>query len=289
MLQLFTDTDTDITPAIAKEYGYKLISMPYSIDEKTIYPYEDFDEFEAKPFYDMLRGGALPNTCSINTEKYISYFEPEFEKGNDILYIHFSRKLSMTFDNMDHAVEELLKKYPERKFYSVDTKGIAIVSLNILMEAGDMYKAGATAEEIVAWVEQERLHFAEYFFVDDLKFFKRSGRVSGLAATMGTVIGIKPIIYMDAEGRMLSIGKEVGRQKSLKKILSYMDELGDDIKGHRVIIGHTDYPEAADEIRRILLEKYGEDLDLQTVYVNPTAGCHCGPNAVGITFHSKCR
>ena len=73
MLRLFTDTDTDITPAVAAEYGYRLISMPYSVDAKTVYPYVDFDEFEPRPFYDMLRSGVLPTTSAISKERYIEY------------------------------------------------------------------------------------------------------------------------------------------------------------------------------------------------------------------------
>ena len=104
MLRLFTDTDTDITPAVAAEYGYSLISMPYSIDAKTVYPYVDFDEFESRKFYDLLRSGVLPTTSAISKERYIEYFEPEFAAGNDILYVHFSRAMTMTFNAMDQAV-----------------------------------------------------------------------------------------------------------------------------------------------------------------------------------------
>ena len=50
MFVLFTDTDTDMTPSICKEYGYNLISMPYTIDDKEIYPYVDFDEFDDTRF-----------------------------------------------------------------------------------------------------------------------------------------------------------------------------------------------------------------------------------------------
>ena len=201
MLVLFTDTDTDITPEDAAEYGYKLISMPYSIDGKTTYPYVDFDKFDCHAFYDMLRGGVLPNTSAISVEQYKRYFEPVFAAGNDILYVHFSRAMTATFDAMDEAVSELLGLYPERKFYEIDTKGITIISLNIVKEVGDLYKAGKTADEIVEWAKTEGDHFAQYFFADDLKFFKHSGRVSGLAGTMGTLLGIRPIITMSAEGK----------------------------------------------------------------------------------------
>ena len=207
MLKLFTDTDCDITPEVAAKYGYSLISMPYSIDGETVYPYEDFDVFDAHAFYDKLRNGALPNTSAISREKYVEIFEPHFKNGDDILYVHFSRAMTATFDAMDQAVAELKAKYPERNFYDIDTKGITIVSYNIVLEVGDMALAGKSVEEILDWAKTEVDKFAIYFFADDLKFFKHSGRVSGLAATMGTLLGVRPIIFMNSEGKMVSVGK----------------------------------------------------------------------------------
>ena len=289
MLVLFTDTDTDLTPAEAKEFGYKLISMPYSIDGVTTYPYVDFDEFDAHTFYDTLRAGALPTTSAISEEQYRRYFEPVFADGDDILYVHFSRAMTATFDAMDKAVAELKKQYPERSFYTIDTKGITTISLNIVKEVGDMYKAGKSIEEILDWAKEEVDHFAMYFLADDLKFFKRSGRVGGIAGTMGTLLGIRPIIYMSEEGKMVSVGKEKGRQKAIDRLISYVEELGDDIKGHRVIIGNTDAPELVEQITAALAEKFGTDLRIEIDNVNPTAGSHCGPDGVGICFHAKHR
>ena len=137
MLVLFTDTDTDLTPEKAKEFGYHLISMPYSIDGKTTYPYEDFEHFDAHAFYDSLRSGILPKTSGISAERYKQYFEPHFKNGDDILYVHFSAAMTATFEAMNIAVKELLQEYPERKFYTIDTKAITILSLNIVEEIGD--------------------------------------------------------------------------------------------------------------------------------------------------------
>ena len=286
MLKLFTDTDTDITPEMAKKFGYHLISMPYSIDGVTTYPYEDFEKFDAHEFYQSLREGVLPNTSGISVEKYKSYFEPHFRNGDDILYVHFSAAMTSTFEAMDKAVAELKEKYPERKFYSVDTKGITICSLNIVEEIGDLYKAGKTADEILEWAKEETDHFAVYFFADDLRFFKHSGRVSGLAGTMGTLLGIRPIIHMNSEGKMVSVGKEKGRSKALARLISYVEELGSDIEKHRIIVAHTDAPEIADELIRLLEEKFGNGLRIELVDVNPTAGSHCGPSTVGLCFHA---
>ncbi len=289
MLRLFTDTDTDINPKVAAEYGYQLISMPYTIDGKSVNPYEDYDQFDSKEFYDTLREGALPSTSAISTERYKQYFEPFFAAEDDILYVHFSAAMTITFNNMDIAVKELLEKYPERKFYSIDTKGITTISYVIAKEIGKLYKAGKTAEEIVEWAKTEVDHFAMYFFADDLKFFKRSGRVGGLAATMGTLLGVRPVIHMSAEGKMISIGKERGRTKAMERLIAYVEELGDDISSYTLAIGHTDALELAQELGEMLKEKLGTELNIEYVIVNPTAGSHCGPNGVGVCFHAKNR
>lgn len=289
MLVLFTDTDTDITPEVAKEYGYHLISMPYAIDGENVYPYEDFEVFDPHAFYDKLRAGALPTTSAISTQRYQDYFEPFFKDGDDILYVHFSRAMTATFDNMDVAVKELLQKYPERKFYEIDTKGITIISLNIVKEVGDLYKAGKSIEEIMEWAKTEVDHFGCYFFADDLKFFRHSGRVSGLAGTMGTLLGIRPIITMNEEGKMVSVGKEKGRVKAIERLVQYVEELGDDVKSHRIIVGSADSKDIADEVIAMLKEKFGDDLNIEYADVNPTAGSHCGPNTVGVCFHCSKR
>lgn len=289
MLTLFTDTDTDINLEVASEYGYKLISMPYSVGDKTIYPYVDFDRFDSKAFYDSLRNGVLPTTSAISEQCYRDYFEPEFAAGNDILYVHFSAAMTMTFQNMDKVVKELLEKYPGRKFYGIDTKGITIVSYLIVRELGDRLKAGMSAEEAMEWADREVDNYAQYFFADDLKFFRRSGRVSGLAATMGGLIGLRPVIHMSAEGKMESIGTVKGRAQVMERLLQYVEEKGDDIKAHRFIVGHTDAPELASQMADLLHARFGDDLEIEFVCTNPTAGAHCGPNGVGVAFHSKGR
>ena len=289
MLTFFSDTDCDITPKECAEYGIKMISMPYTVGDKVIYPYIDFQEFDSHAFYDMLRAGTMPTTSAMSEEAYLKYFEPEFAAGNDILYVHFSSGTSNTFTIMDMAVKKLKEKYPERKFYSVDTLGISALCYNIVLEIGDLLKAGKTAEEVVEWAKVEVPKFPMYFFADDLKFFRRSGRVSGLAATMGSFIGIRPIIYLNDEGKMVSIGKETGRAKAIARLVSYVEELGEDVKAHRVVIGHSDCPEIVEEAKRLLKEKFGDDLNILVTAVNPTIGSHCGPNGLGICFHAKHR
>lgn len=287
MFTLFTDTDTDITLEEAKAYGYKLISMPYVVDYKEIRPYEDFLVFDYTKFYNELRSGVLPKTSAISPLAYMNYFEPEFKEGKDILYVHFSRAMSGTFNSMDIAISELKKTYPERNVYTIDTKGITILSNIIVKEIGDLYLQGKNLEEIIEWADKEVDRFATYFFADNLKFFKRSGRVSNIAGIMGDIIGIKPIIYMDENGTMTNIGKERGRVNAMNKIIKYFDDLSIDPQNRRIVIGHTDSIDLAQKVGMMLQEKYNNNLKIEYVVVNPTAGSHCGPDAVGIAFYSK--
>ena len=288
MLKIYTDSDTDITPAIAAEYGYTLISMPYSVDAKTTYPYVDFETFDGHAFYDMLRGGVLPTTSAISKEQYMNYFIRDFAAGNEILYVHFSRAMTNTFDVMDHAIADLKEKFPAARFEEIDTKGITTISYAIVREVGDLVKAGKTLDEVLEWAKTEVDKFAMYFFADDLKFFRRSGRVSGLAATMGTLIGVRPLIHMSQAGKMESIGTVKGRPNAIKALVDKVAELGDEIEKHRICIGHTDALEIAQEVGRMIEERFGKQ-NIEYVYVNPTAGSHCGPNGVGVCFHAKHR
>jgi len=286
MYALFTDTDTDITPSMAQEYGYQLISMPYTVGDKTIYPYKDFDEFDAHAFYDSLREGNLPTTSALNAEEYKKYFEPILKKGDDILYIHFSKAMSGTFNSLNLALEDLKERYPDRTVYLFDTKGITILSLAFVVEVGKLYKQKRSIQEILAWCNREVDRFACYFFADNLKFFKKSGRVSGITASMGNLIGIKPIITMSEKGVMDSIGKERGRNKAVERLVQYVVELGDAVKDYTFIIGHADCIEIANQLLIELKEALGQDINPIIVDVNPTAGSHCGPDTVGVCFHA---
>lgn len=289
MYTLFTDTDTDLTPEEAKYYGYEMISMPYIVDGKEIKPYVDFEKFEYKEFYDMLRGGVLPKTCAINSEEYKKYFKPFLEKGNDILYVHFSKAMSGTFNAMNIAIEELKEEYPDRTIYTIDTKGITICSYNIVKEIGDLYLQGKSIEEIIKWSEVEVDKFATYFYADTLDFFKLSGRVTNFSAIMGTLFGVHPVITMNSEGKMVSVNKCKGKTKSLNKLVDYVYELGEDVEKHRVIIGHSDALDLAKKLGELLEERLGKKLPIEYVVVNPTAGSHCGPDTIGVCFHAKHR
>lgn len=286
MYTLFFDSDCDITPSIAAEFGAKLISMPYMVNGEEIFPYVDFDKYDAHAFMDMLRGGIIPTTSALPAEEYRKYFEPELENGNDVLYIHFSRVMSASFANADEIIKELLEKYPGRRIELIDTKGITLGSYSICKQLGKLYKEGKSIDEIRDYADEIVDRTGFYFFADNLKFFARSGRVSGFSAFMGGMIGIKPIIRINSEGKMETVDKALGRKKALQKILNYVIELEDNIKNYPVVIAHGDAMYLVEEFTKMLKDQFGDDLKIEVIDINPTAGSHCGPDTLGVTFHA---
>ena len=219
----------------------------------------------------------------------MNYFRPTLEEGYDILYVHFSKAMSGTFNAMNIAIDQLNEEFPERTIYTIDTMGITICSLNIVKEIGDLYLQGKTVQEIIKWANKEVLHFATYFYADNLDFFKVSGRIGNFSAIMGSLFGVHPILTMTSDGKMMSVGKCKGKKNTLKKLVDYVVELGDNIEKHRIIIGHADALPIAEELAKMLEERFEKKLPIEYAVVNPTAGSHCGPDTIGVSFYAKNR
>jgi DegV family protein with EDD domain len=287
MYTLYTDTDTDITPEVAARYGYKLISMPYTINGKEIRPYVDFKEFDYKSFYNELRKGVIPTTSALSPVEYINYFEPEFAAGNDILYVHFSAAMSATFNSLRLAMEELSEKYPERKLTLIDTKGITLGSYNICLSIGEMYKNGASIEDIQKWAATEVDKTAFYFYADDLKFFGKSGRVSGFAAFFGNIIGIKPIIISDVKGNNYAYKKVRGRKAALEEIAQSIVDNAIEPEKNWLAIDNAD---CEDDAKAIIAMVEAKGVKFARYFMNPLGpilGASCGPQTIISYFYGK--
>ena len=285
MYQLFCDSNCELWHTTVKELGLNVIRMPYVIDGEEIF-YDMGENTDFKAFFDKMRGGETPKTAALNEFAYTEYFEPILARGEDIYYITFSHQMSGTFNAMKNVIAQLKEKYPEREIRFKDSKLISRGSGMVTYYGALKYKEGATMDELDAYLDDLIEHTATYFVVDDLTYLYRGGRVSGLSRVVGNLLGIKPILYFNEEGKILNIKKEKGKKKAFTALMEYLKEKGCDLDKYKMCVLHADCEEEANGFIEKIKEKFG-DLDIVMQSIGPVIGSHCGPGTVGLIFHAK--
>ena len=285
MYQLFCDSNCELWHTIVKELGLNLIKMPYVMDgEERFYDMGETHDFKA--FFDHMRAGGTPKTAALNEYAYTEYFEPILARGEDIYYITFSHQMSGTFNAMKNVIAQLKEKYPEREIRFKDSKLISLGSGFITYYGALKYKEGATMDELDAYLDELIEHTSTYFVVDDLTYLYRGGRVSGTSKFVGNLLGIKPILYFNEEGKILNIAKAKGFKKALSTLLGYMKEKGSELDKYKVYILQADCEKEAEGFADSIRAQFG-NLDIEIQPVGPVIGAHCGPGTIGLVFHSK--
>ena len=282
---LMTDSDSDLPYALKVQYDIPVVYMPYTLDGK-----EYFDDLgqtlDHKSFFDAMRQGAHPTTSALNETVYEEYFEPYFEKGQDILFLAFSSQLSGTINAIRAARETLLEKYPERKFVLVDTLSISGPQTLLVLKAHEMYRAGADIEAVAEWVEANKLRAQAFFTVDDLKYLQRGGRVSATSAALGTLLDLKPILTETREGKLAAAAKVRGRKKAMGYLVDKAVECIEDQQESIALVLHADAMADAEKLKAQINEKLPE-LTIRIENVGPVIGAHAGPGTLAICFIGK--
>ena len=286
---MFCDTNCELWYDKARELKLQVIRMPYTLDGKE-YFYDLGENTDFKNFYAEVRSGKMPATSALNAENYTEYFEPFFKKGEDILYVSFSDKLSATFQFMDQAVSALSSKYPKAKFTRFDTRGVSMTAGIQVYLAKKYMDSGKSVAETVEYLREISPHIFAEFVVDDLKHLKRGGRISGIQAAIGTLLNFKPIVKVNDEGRLVNTTKVNGRVKAITHLVEAIKENGRDLEKYPITIMHADCEGDALKLRERILRETGKPtLDIWIQPVGPVVGTHCGPGALALIFYAVSR
>lgn len=284
MYKLFCDSNSELWYTDAEALGLEVIRMPYVLDGQEYY-YDLGKETDFAHFYKRMREGAVPTTSAINAQNYIDYFEPVLAAGQDIYYITFSHKMSNTFAEMDRAIAQLKEKYPDREIRTFDTRSISLGTGFQVRYAAEKYNAGATMDELDAFLKEFSAHTVVYFVVDDLVYLKRGGRISALTAAFGSLLGIKPMISVMPDGSLQSVGKVRGSKKVFGEFIRLMHAHNCNVRDYRVEVLQADCPEIGDAFVEALKGEFGQDIRVDYQIVGPVIGAHCGPGTLGLIFY----
>lgn len=286
MSVLLCDSNCELWYTRLEELKLDYISMPYLYGGEE-YFYDLGKNTDFKKFFNAVRGGVVPKTMALNPEDYKEIIKPYFEKGEDVLYVSFSHAMSGTFLQLDKALEELKAEYPERKCTVFDTNSISLGAGIQVEAAAELKRKGASDEEILAFLKDFTNRVSVYFVVDNLMHLKRGGRLSGTAAVAGTLLGLKPVITLNAQGGLSVTEKVVGRKKVIKTLANKVIK---NITGkeYGVYILDADCNEDGNELAN-LIRAAVPDVKIKRQPVGPVIGSHCGPGTLGVIFISDKR
>ena len=279
------DASADIDSKVFLEEDIRFIPMQYSLNEEMRESKGIESEELLKSFYDSQRSGELTKTTQITPYQYINFFSKLLNEGYSILYLSLSSGLSSTYQSAMLAASELNDEHKDEKVYVVDSLG-ATGGIGVLLELACKYrKEGKSIEENCALLNNAKLKLHHFFMVQDLMYLKRGGRVSGATAVVGTVLGIKPILKIDENGKLVSFTKRRGNKLALEELAKLFNE-NYELNDSPIYVVDGDAKELGDflasEIKKLIPEAV-----VKRNMLSPIIGAHTGPGLVAVCFIGK--
>ncbi|MGF7145987.1 DegV family protein with EDD domain [Anaerotaenia torta] len=281
------DSNSDLLDEYIREKQIGIIPHYYDLEGIT---YGDEVNLTPKEFYDKMRKGHMPTTMASNPEVIRRTFQGYADQGLDVLHISFSSALSGGCSNVVTGANEICEENPGTRIIVVDTLNASMGEGMFVMKAVQLKEEGKSLDEVASWLEEHKQEFCVRFTVDDLNHLHRGGRISKTTAVIGSMINIKPILYVNAEGQLVPLSNARGRKKSLVTICnSMLESMGKYRDSDEVIcIAHGDALEDANYLADLIREKLPNPRIIIN-YVSPSIGSHSGPGAIGLCFMGETR
>lgn len=285
---VFTDGCSNIPGSIVKQKEIRMLPCSYVMDDVPGVYDGDLDHFDFHEFYEKLRHGSTLKTSLLNSQLFMDHFRPALESGKDVIYVGLSSGISGTIQAARIAADELQEEFPERTIHVVDSLGAGFGTGLLACMAADLRKEGKSAREAGKLLDEAVPRLLQFFTVDNLMFLKRTGRVSGATAAIGTVLNIKPLLWGDPTGHIVACEKHRGRKRSLDAIAEKYRAMVLDADQQMVVITHGDCPEDA----QLLADKVSaisKPRELLICPHEPFTGSHVGPGMLALFFFGKPR
>ena len=283
--KIITDTCCDYPTEMYKELGLEVVPLSVLYKGET---YNEYSEAWLKDLFNGLRNGESATTSAVNPDGWASVMEPVLKNGEDVLVLSFSSGLSTTYQSAVIAANDLQEQYPDRQIRVVDTLCASLGQGLLVYYAAQKRDEGLSLDELTTWVEENKMNLCHWVTADDLMYLKRGGRISAATAVAGTLLQIKPIIHVNDEGKLISVGKARGRKAAIKTLCDKVGELGIEGANDTIFICHGDCLEDAQELERMLKEKYGTK-KVFIYYIGAVIGSHAGPGTMAVFFLGKNR
>lgn len=277
----------DLPEEYLKEKQLLTMSLTYLLNGQT---YNAENSLPYQEFYKKMREGCMPTTSQINPQEAKEKLAEFLKINKNIIHIAFSGGLSGTFNSVRLAAQELMEEQPDCRITVIDSLAASMGEGLLVYKALEQQEAGLSYEEMVEWIENNKLHVCHYFTVDDLFHLYRGGRVSKAAAVLGTMINLKPVLHVDDEGHLIPLSKVRGRKKSLNALVDGMEKQMGSFreKNDIIFLSHGDCYEDALYVQEQIKKRFGIEKFMISP-VGPTIGAHSGPGTVALFFMGEAR
>ena len=279
-----TSSTSDLPRTYLEEHHIPFIPYRFTVNEQ---PAEDDCREESRAaIYAGMRKGDILKTSMINEFVYYDFFKELLDTGKDVIFLDMSEKMSVSFENCRRAAESIRGEYPDQRLCVMDTRCISGGLGLLVMHMVAQMESGADFDAVVRWGEENKLKIAHRFTVDDLNYLKRGGRVSNAGALVGSMLNIKPVLYVPDEGT-LNVAKKVrGRKTALKTILdAVLHDLGQvDTAGRDMLILHADCLADAEYIRDTVKQAHPDMGEIRISSLGVVIGAHTGPGLLAIFY-----
>lgn len=279
-----TTSTSDLPRTWLDEHDVPFIPYGYTVGDQAFE--DDCREEGRAAVYAGMRKGDLLKTSMINEFVYTDFFRKLLETGKDVIFCDMSQKMSASFGNSIAAAEKVRSEFPEQRFYLMDTRCISGGLGTLVENMVKMKESGADFDEVVDWGERHKLKIAHRFTVDDLNYLKAGGRVSNASALVGTMLNIKPVLYVPDGGTLDVVKKVRGRKASLKAIRDGIlhDLAAIDASGRDIHILHADCLADAEWVRDQVIAAVPEIGRITITSLGVVIGAHCGPGLLTVFY-----
>lgn len=282
-----TASTCDLTREYLEEHHIPFISYSFVMDDED--HEDDCREESRAEVYKKMREGKFLSTSAINAFTYREFFEGLINDGyKNIVFLDMTRPLSSSYRYCEEAIEELKEDYPDSNIVNVDTRCVSGGLGMLVMKVSKLYEAGEPMDSVLAWIEENKLKIAHRFTVDDLNYLKRGGRVSNASALMGTLLSIKPVLYVPDDGTLVASTKVRGRKAALATILESIKKDTDGYERCEFLINHADCLEDAEFMRDRIMEMH-PDAKVSISGLGVVIGAHCGPGLFTVFYMTNAR
>ena len=277
-IAFITDSTAYLSPAFVKEHEISIIPLNLHWDGTN---YRDGVNITPNEFYDMLAASdSIPSTSQPTYGEFEEMMKGLAEKNDAVVAVLISSGISGTVDSALMAQKHLSNYAIE----VVDSK-LTSAGLALLMKALVHARAqGADARQLVELAENIIATAGTFFMVDTLKYLHKGGRIGGASRYLGGALDIKPILYLNQEGKIDALEKVRTKKKALQRLMDLAVEKAGGKKAYVGII-HAQAPEEAKTIQMALSERL-EYAEMEIYELSPVIGTHVGPGTLGIALHT---